>query len=380
MRNGSPRRGPAYNSHLPTAQTTMQSPITIRVGLRARQRIQREGFQAADVAIVPAAAGGPKGLILHGLDVWMFGEFFRQASRPRRLIGASIGAWRMAAGAFADPVAAHKRLAHLYANQRYPAKVDAAYVSRTCRALLEELLDGRGAETLANPDMRLSVITVRGAGPLARAAGNRWREMAGFLRAALGNAVSRNRLAGAMERVIFHDHRDDAAWLKKSFDAFAGHFVGLSQDNLHDALLASGSIPMVLEAVTGIHGAPDGPYWDGGLIDYHLHLPYQRDPGLVLYPHFSDYIVPGWLDKSMPWRRARDEALENVVLVSPSPSFLARLPNGKLPDRSDFKAYGQNHDTRIRDWLTAIGESERMAEAFAKWAEKPDLRVVKNFS
>ncbi|MBY0241652.1 MAG: patatin-like phospholipase family protein [Burkholderiaceae bacterium] len=358
----------------------MQSPITIRIGDRARQRIQREGFQAADVAIVPAAAGGPKGLILNGLDLWMTGDFFKQVKRPRKLIGASIGAWRMAASSFADPVAAHKRLAHLYAHQRYPAKVDAAYVSRTCRALLEELLDGRGAEMLDNPDYHLSVITVRGTGPLAHVAGNRRREMIGFIRAAMGNALSRQRLAGAMERVIFHDRRDDAAWLKPSFDAFTGHFVGLSEANLHSALMASGSIPLVLEAVTGIPGAPAGAYWDGGLIDYHLHLPYQRDPGLVLYPHFSDHIVPGWLDKSMPWRRARDAALENVVLVSPSPAFVARLPNGKLPDRNDFKAYGQHHDARIRDWQQAIGESARMAEAFARWVEKPDLRAVKGFA
>lgn len=357
----------------------MQSSITIRLGERARKRIMQHGVQASDIAIIPAAAGGPKGLILHGLDVWMFGDFLKKSPRKRRLIGASIGAWRMAAATFDDPVAAHKRLAHLYAQQRYPAKVDAAYVSRTCRALLDELLDGRGVETLAHPDNLLSIITVRGAGPLANAAGRRWHEMAGFVRAALGNAVSRDRLASAMERVIFHDDRDDAAWLKEDFDAFAGHFVGLSNANLRDALLASGSIPLVLEAVSGIDGAPHGAYWDGGLIDYHLHLPYQRDPGLVLYPHFSDHIVPGWLDKSMPWRRARGEALENVVLVSPSPAFLARLPNGKMPDRSDFKAYGQNHDTRIRDWQTAIGESERMAEAFARWVDKPDLKLVQGF-
>jgi hypothetical protein len=136
---------------------------------------------------------------------------------------------------------------------------------------------------------------------------------------------------------------------------------------------------MVLEAVSGIAGAPPGAYWDGGLIDYHLHLPYQRDPGLVLYPHFSDYIVPGWLDKSMPWRRARDAALENVILVSPSPEFLAKLPNRKMPDRADFKFYGQNHDTRIRDWTRSIGESERMAEAFARWSEKPDLSQAAAF-
>lgn len=69
---------------------------------------------------------------------------------------------------------------------------------------------------------------------------------------------------------------------------------------LRDALLASGSIPLVLDAVTDIAGAPPGRYWDGGLVDYHLHLPYQREPDLVLYPHFADHIVPGWLDKAMP--------------------------------------------------------------------------------
>jgi hypothetical protein len=357
----------------------MQSPITIRLGRRARQRIAAEGMQAADVAIVPAAAGGPKGLILHGLDCWLFGEYLKQAPRQRRLVGASIGAWRMAASSFHDPVAAHKRLARLYAGQRYPAKVDAAYVSRTCRALLDELLDGRAAEAISHPDYRLSVLTVRGAGPLGRTMGVRWREMAGFIRAAFSNAVSRRRLAASMERVVFHDHRDDSAWLKQDFDAFASHFVGLSEANLRDALLASGSIPLVLEAVTGIAGAPDGAYWDGGLIDYHLHLPYQRDPGLVLYPHFTDHIVPGWLDKSMPWRRARDAALDNVVLVSPSPSFLATLPHGKMPDRGDFKVYGQDHAGRTRDWNRAIGESERMAEAFARWCEKPDLKQAVAF-
>jgi hypothetical protein len=257
--------------------------------------------------------------------------------------------------------------------------VDAAYVSRVIRALLDTVLDGRGGEMFTNPGYLLSVITVRGVGPLANTRGARWREIAGFLCAAAGNAVSRSRLAGAMERVVFHDARDDAAWLRTGFDAFASHYVGLSEQNLHDALVASGSIPLVLQAVSDIDGAPPGDYWDGGLIDYHLHLPYQRDEGLVVYPHFTDYIVPGWLDKSMPWRRARDSALENVILVSPSPSFVARLPNRKLPDRTDFKHYGQDHAARIRDWTCIVGESQRMAEALAQWAEKPDLKVAQQF-
>jgi hypothetical protein len=354
----------------------MNSPITIRLGARARSRIATEGLQADDIAIVPAAAGGPKGLILHGIDKWLFGELFPTAPRQRKLIGASIGAWRMAAAAFHDPVAAHKRLVYHYIHQTYPDKVDAAYVTRACSTLLDEVLDGRATEPLTNPDHHLSVITVRGVGALGQTGGSRWREMAGFLLAASGNAVSRRRLATLLERVVFHDIRDDMAWLRSSFDGFASHFVGLNDANLRDALLASGSIPLVLQAVNNIPGAPPGAYWDGGLIDYHLHLPYQKDPGLVLYPHFTNHIVPGWLDKTMPWRRARGEALENLILVSPSPAFLQRLPNAKLPDRSDFKRYGQDHKARIRDWTFAVGESERMAEALAYWAEKPDLRFA----
>lgn len=359
----------------------MTAPITIRLGARARQRIAAEGVRAADIAIVPAAAGGPKGLILHGLDCWMFGGWLQAAPRQRRLVGASIGAWRMAASTFDDPVAAHKRLARLYAAQRYPAKVTPAYVSQTCRALLDELLDGRAAEAVSHPEHHLSVLTVRGVGPLGNTGGQRWREMAGFLRAAASNTLARRHLAASMERVVFHHAADDADWLRQPFDAFAAHFVGLQPANLRDALLASGSIPLVLDAVSAIAGAPDGAYWDGGLIDYHLHLPYQRDPGLVLYPHFSDYIVPGWLDKAMPWRRAGggDPALDNVILVSPSPAFVASLPNGKLPDRRDFKFYGQDHAARTRDWTRAIAESERLAEAFARWCERPDLAQAAAF-
>src|SRR5471032_3264398 len=149
----------------------MQSAITIRLGRRARQRIAAEGLQASDIAIVPAAAGGPKGLILHGLDCWSFGHWLAQAPRPRRLVGASIGAWRMAASAFDDPVAAHRRLVRLYAGQRYPAKVGPDYVSRTCRALLDELLDGRAAEVVGQADHHLSVLTARGVGALGNTGG-----------------------------------------------------------------------------------------------------------------------------------------------------------------------------------------------------------------
>jgi hypothetical protein len=63
--------------------------------------------------------------------------------------------------------------------------------------------------------------------------------------------------------------------------------------------------------------------------------------------------------------------------VSPSPVFLRGLSRGKLPDRSDFIHYGANHDFRVLNWKLAIGEGERLRDAFAAFVEKPDLSLVR---
>jgi hypothetical protein len=351
-------------------------PIVIRAGRRALERIRTDGIAPGDVAVVPAAAGGPKGLILHGLDCFVFGEWLPRAPRERHLLGASIGAWRMACALERDPVAAFRRLAEHYAGQRYPAKPSAAQVSRVCGELVDAVIGDHAAEILGHPHHRLAVLTVRGRGALAQPRSRR-AEALGFALAAAANAAGRARLAGFLERVVFHDPRERLQWLGERFDAFHTRFSPLGPSNLRAALLASGSIPLVLEAVTGIAHAPAGAYWDGGIIDYHLHLPYPRDRGLVLYPHFVDHVVPGWLDKAFRWRRARGAWLDDMVIVAPAPEFLAALPNRKLPDRGDFKRYGLDHDARIRDWKRAIGESGRLAEAFARWVERPDPACVR---
>lgn len=48
--------------------------LTIRAGLRALQWLRDRGLRAEDVRIIPAAAGGPKGLPLVPLDQYLFGE------------------------------------------------------------------------------------------------------------------------------------------------------------------------------------------------------------------------------------------------------------------------------------------------------------------
>jgi hypothetical protein len=48
------------------------------------------------------------------------------------------------------------------------------------------------------------------------------------------------------------------------------------------------------------------------------------------------------------------------------------LPNGKLPDRTDFTRYGADLQSRVAAWQRAVKESERLADELAGWLEKPD--------
>jgi hypothetical protein len=187
-----------------------------------------------------------------------------------------------------------------------------------------------------------------------------------------------------MERVVIRDERDPLFWMKAKFDAFETHFAPLAEDNLKLGLLASGTLPLIMDPVRDIPHAPRGSYWDGGIIDYHLALPYSRvaqaEGGLVLYPHFSSHIVPGWLDKPLPWRRAalgpNRDWLDNVIVLSPTRDFLQTLSRSKLPDRNDFFYYGLNHDFRIQNWRIAIAAGARLRDEFAAFVEKPDLARV----
>jgi hypothetical protein len=348
------------------------SVLTIRAGKRALERIKSEGLNAADIEMIPGAAGGPKGLGIAGLDRAIFGEWLPSAPGVRHLIGASIGAWRFAAACRNEPVAALDEFARAYTEQSYPPRPSRKLVSQSARTMLEGLFAGREAEILAHPHYRLHVLTVRGRWPLTR--DSNYHTPFGFGMAALANALGRRHLARFIDRTVFHDPRDPPGFFTAAerFDAFKTHAVTLDRGNFGQALLASASIPLVLEGVANIPSAPLGTYWDGGIIDYHLHLPYHHAKGLVLYPHFIDRIVPGWLDKGMPWRHARGQWLDNVVLVAPSRAYLTRLPNGKLPDRSDFKRFLGDDATRMKQWRAAIGESGRLAEEFMEFVRRPD--------
>jgi hypothetical protein len=344
--------------------------LDIRLGAEARRRIAGDGLAPESIRCMPAAAGGPKGLALLPFDR-LFAREWLPRVRSMELVGASIGAWRMASLAQADPLAALDRLQHAYVRQQnYDERPSPSQVALVCRGLARSVF---GTPELAlRPGVALSVITARARGALADA-----DSRLAFGRAALVNAASRRWLAHHMERIVFH--AGTPSLLPPAFDAFGLTEIPLTRDNIEDALLASGSIPLVCEPVRDVLAAPPGNYWDGGLIDYHLLLPYDRYDGLVLYPHFVPYVTPGWLDKFLPWRKRprRHHWLANVVLIAPSRTMLDRLPDRRLPDRNDFHRYGRDHAGRIAAWERAIAESERFAEAALRWLERPDLAIVR---
>jgi hypothetical protein len=341
--------------------------FTLHAGPRAARWIRERGLSPEHVSCIPAAAGGPKGLALIPLDVQLFGGWLGDA-QPER-IGASIGAWRMLASAQREPARALHRLADAYVSQTYPAEPPPSLVSAECRKLAQAAL-GDGLASL-QPGAVVRAITARSRGPLA---GRRSR--AAFARAALANLAHRDRLAAYMERVVFGV--GDSRLLSTPFDAFGLTHVTLTDANAEDALLASGSIPLICDPVATPADAPAGEYWDGGLIDYHLRLPYATLDGIVLYPHFAPRVTPGWLDKLLPWRQHRrgDPWLDNVLLIAPSPALLARLPNGKLPDRNDFLRYGADNKARQRDWRRAIAECDRMADEIMAWLDDPQPQII----
>ncbi|MRD49774.1 phospholipase [Caenimonas koreensis] len=355
--------------------------LRIYAGPTARRHIEQHGLLARDVGVVPGAAGGPKGLILGPLDRFIFGEWLAKSSQPVHLVGASIGAWRMATACLSDSVTAFHRLETDYIAQDYelpPGRKSptAEHVSEQFGKNLQSFYGGRIGEVLSHPRYKLHIVTSRGRHVLRREHGV--GTPLGYFGAFLTNSVHRKAMGAWLERVVFSTSSD----LPFATGDYRTRQVALSEANFQPALQASCSIPFVLKAIHDIPGAPPGAYWDGGITDYHLHLNYNaamsegKCEGLVLYPHFQRAIVPGWLDKGLKWRHGATHFLDNTVVLAPDPEWVKSLPNGKLPDRTDFTRYGVDLAARMKAWTAGASASRQLADEFAQWLSKPDASKV----
>ena len=354
--------------------------LRIYAGPTARQHIADKGLLPQHISVVPGAAGGPKGLILGPMDRFLFGHWLSRSDQPIDLVGASIGAWRMATACLPQPEKELLALEEAYIHQHYALapgqrRPTPHQVSTDFAANLQRFYSGRIHQVIQHPRYRLHVMTSRGLGLLSE--DNFWRTPLGYACAYLSNLVSRRSMGQWLERVVFSSPFMGAPHpLPFATDDYPSRQLALSEDNFMDAVQASCSIPFVLEAVKAIAGAPAGAYWDGGITDYHLHLDYRQAKGLTLYPHFQKAVVPGWLDKKLTHRHHATAFLDSTIVLAPDPEWVRTLPNGKLPDRSDFTTYGQDLAARVKVWTQAVGESERLADELAKWLLQPDFGRV----
>ena len=97
-----------------------------------------------------------------------------------------------------------------------------------------------------------------------------------------------------------------------------------------------------------------------------------------MYPHFQKAVIPGWLDKGLKWRHKATAFLDNTLVLAPNPEWVKTLPNGKLPDRTDFATYGQDLQARVKVWKAATSASQQLADEFAAWLQKPNMASVQD--
>jgi hypothetical protein len=142
-------------------------------------------------------------------------------------------------------------------------------------------------------------------------------------------------------------------------------------------VIASGAIPTAVAGVKDIFGAPDGVYRDGGFLDYHINQDYSaRSDELSLFFHHQERIIPAWMDKRLKRRRPPESALDPVVMVYPSESFVAGLPDGRIPDRTDFKTFIDDQETRIGNWRRTVALAAPLGEEFLELIASGRIRDV----
>lgn len=351
--------------------------LDIYAGESALKKIKQEGFSQEMFTTMLGASGGPKWFTLFGLDKYLLGEFFKHRNSPLNLIGSSAGAFRFGALAQKDPVAAITRLATIYSETVYSDKADAKEITTKAKALLNAVYGKNGIdEIIENPIFKAHFIVAKCQGLTSFE--SKPLQFLGLLGSILLNRIDRNLLKHQYQRYVFHHPTSEIKINDHcQFDTF---YQSLSANNLKDALLASGSIPMVMQGVKDIPNSPKGMYRDGGIIDYHFDVQVKNadsqrkeNEDLILYPHFNAQPKAGWFDKNLQ-RSVQSKHYQNVVMLVPSDKFIASLPFGKIPDRKDFTE--MEAATRIQYWRTVLAETERLAESFDNFCQQPELTKI----
>ena len=253
--------------------------LEIYAGKTALKMLQQEGFNQELFSSFLGASGGPKWFALYGLDKYVFGEFFQNRQTELNLIGSSAGAFRAACFAQKDPVVAITRMAESYAETVYSKNTTPEEITRKAVELLDHVLGENGVEEIIGNKIYKTHFLVNKANGFV-ASDNKLILLLGLIKSTVRNRIDRKLIRDQYERYVF---KSPSSHLK--FDDYCGfntEYIDLTTANLKSSLLASGSIPMVMQGIKDIPGAPDGMYRDGGIVDYHFDINIKDNNGLIL--------------------------------------------------------------------------------------------------
>jgi hypothetical protein len=350
----------------------MSAYLRYKAGPAILEMMRDEGLDARKIRVFVGPAGGPKWFVSVGFDRALIRTGLLGKSSGRVVLaGASAGAWRCLTMACRNPLDAHEKLRIAYSRNVFTAADTPITVGEALKRNVDEFLSPHDIEfILEHPVFDLAVHAVRGRGP--GASENKRIQGAALIVGALMNVISPRGVEKFFERVVFFSGLHEPKFLG---NCFRGQSVRLSTRNFRMAALATGSLPYVVAGVGNIPDAPPGIYRDGGLTDYQLNQDYcPGDDGLTLFFHYQERIVPGWLDKPLKWRTPSKSSLERVLQVFPGPDFVKLLPDGRLPDRDDFKLFLDDPAERIRRWDEVSGTSEVLGETFINDVESGKIR------
>jgi hypothetical protein len=116
----------------------MKNICTIQAGAKAYAIIKDEGIQKERIRCMLGAAGGPKWIILYGLDKALYKSFLQKRKNPVYMIGSSIATWRFAALSLADGLQGIEAFKERYFAQKYSMKPDREEITAETVAILEE--------------------------------------------------------------------------------------------------------------------------------------------------------------------------------------------------------------------------------------------------
>jgi len=346
--------------------------IRVKAGKKAFELIREKGFDFNRVKTYVGPAVGPRWLIAAGFDLTLMERGLLGRSYPTLLTGASAGAFRLAAWLQPEPGKSYRRLMEAYINADYKRKDSPRKLLGEMEKIINSYLETDALPfALTHKKYRLAIVTAR-ARNLA-ASEKQWVQKLGVGLAFACNALSASLLRLFYEQVVFFYSPIPPKFCLTG--EFKGKTVPLNIANFKSAVLASGTIPLVIGGVRNIYGAPTGIYRDGGLFQYHFNQFYPaREGDLTLFFHHQESLTPGWLDKKLKCRRVPGSYLENAVMVFPTEEFVGSLPNGKVPDRDDLAELIDKPDVRKKRWRKAVELSSGLGEQFVELVESGRIR------